>query len=1006
VVGAGLLPAVRAGALPGSGGWFVAQMTPSRHPYEELAAALRTVAVDPPADLVAVLTDGPAGIGRGVRRVLPDERSQLLLVVDQFEEIFTLSDPRACRAFLDALAEAVEDRRSRVRVVITLRADFYDRPLRHRDLGELLRRGTEPITVMSPEELQPAVEGPAERVGVRFEAGLVAEMVADVADHAAALPLLQYALTELFERRHGSVIQLATYRELGGAAGALVHRAEDVYRQLDPASREIARQVMLRLVSVGDGDSDEATRRRVLRQELLGLGDERVADVLDNFGRHRLLAFDRDAATRSPTVEIAHEALFVEWDRLRGWIVDCRLDVRRHRRLATAAEEWRASSQAADYVLRGARLDDAVSFAETSEITITPPERAFLDASLAQREVERKLEQTQRERETRLRKRGRRRTVLLGSSAVILAIVTALSVIAIVRRRDADRIDAAREEASRLAATSTEIGQADPQLGMLLALQSLATSADGGVNATREAEEALHWSIQDAGLTYPFADAPVDVRQAPDGPTGIFTVPLAETVDLARAHLTRGFTADECATYSIDPCPSRGLASPVATGSAPVPESVAPAAAASGDKPLAGTTVTVLDSLQGQGGLAAEFEAFEQQTGIRVEHIRHSFDYSIDTLNNGGRPDVTLWSAPGGLRELAEEGRLVDLATYLDEATVRRRVGDAFIDMAATGSGFSWIPLYVDLKGLVWYPVQGFEQARYAVPRTWDELIALSQRMVADGRTPWCFGMANFPIRGWIATDWMEALVLRTGGVELFDRWIRHEVRFDDPAVQQAGAMFRDIVATPGFVAGGPADALRRDPHLAFTALGDGPPGCWMSFGPNFDSENRPISMALGEDLDYFVLPTVDAANPPPALLGGLMAAALTDRPEVRELFRFMASRQPNQNQKSWGDSGRAVTRGAFIPVRAELGTTDCHGDDVPVEANVVRLRFCRDVAEALSSGNWRFDGSDLMPSRIGGPTLSAGGDPAAFLEGMTTFFAQNAEGMDEILADIEAAWP
>jgi DNA-binding SARP family transcriptional activator len=999
-VGAGLLPALRSGALPGSGEWFIAQMTPSRHPYEELAAALRTVAVDPPVDLLAVLTDGVKGIGRGVRRVLADERSQLLLVIDQFEEIFTLADPRTCRAFLDALAEAVEDRHSRVRVVITLRADFYDRPLRHRDLGELLRRGTELITVMSPEELQRAIEGPAEQVGVHFEAGLVAEMVADVADHAAALPLLQYALTELFERRRGRTIVLATYRELGGAGGALVHRAEDVYRELDVDSRETTRQVMLRLVNVGDGDSDEVTRRRVLRQELLGLGDARVADVLDTLGRHRLLAFDRDAATRSPTVEIAHEALFVEWDRLRGWIADCRLDVRRHRRLATGAEEWRASSQAVDYVLRGARLDEAVSFAATSEIRITPAERAFIDASLAQREVERKLEQAQRERERRLRKRGRRRTLMLGSSAVILAVVTALSVIAIVRRRESDRMDVAREEASRLAAASTEVGQDDPELGMLLALQSLTTSADAGVDAAVEAAEALQWGIQAAGLTYPFADAAADVRQGPNGPTGIFAVPLAETVDLARAHLTRGFTPDECATYSLDPCPSRGLASPVETGPAKMPDSVTPVAPADRDRPLAGTTVTVLDSVWGRAGLAGEFQAFEERTGISVRYIRQDGDTTIDTLADGASPDITLWPAPGGLIELAEEGRLVDLATYIDHSALRRWVGDGFVDTATVGSGLYGVPLYLDLKGLVWYPVHAFEQAGYAIPRTWDELIALSHRMVAEGRTPWCFGMETGVNTGWIVTDWMEALVLRIGGPELYDRWIRHEVPFDHPAVRQAGAMLDEVFATPGFVEGGPAGAVRRDPLVAFAPIGDDPPGCWMSLGVNLDAEHLPNSAILGEDVDYFMLPPTDAGMEPPVLLGGFMAAALSDRPEVRELMRHMAS-----HRSGWGRVGGGLSTGSFIPVRADLGGTDCHSSSEITEANVVRLRYCQEVRDALASGDWRIDGSDLMPSEMGGP-IATGTDPAAFPEGMTTYFEQGAEGMDEILAEIEEAWP
>ena len=196
---------------------------------------------------------------------------------------------------------------------------------------------------MSPDELQRAIEGPADGVGVDFEPGLVAAIVADVADRAGALPLLQYALTELFDERQGDVILTRAYQDLGGAAGALARRAETVYLGLDEAARATTRQVMLRLVSLGDGD--EVTRRRVLRQELLALGDERVPLVVDTFGHHRLLAFDRDATTRGPTVEIAHEALFNEWARLGTWLGESRDDLRRRLRLAVAADEWRAAGE-------------------------------------------------------------------------------------------------------------------------------------------------------------------------------------------------------------------------------------------------------------------------------------------------------------------------------------------------------------------------------------------------------------------------------------------------------------------------------------------------------------------------------------------------------------------------------------------------------------------------------------------------------------------------------------
>ena len=232
VVNAGLLPAVRGGAPAGAAHWFVVTMTPGSQPFEELEAALLRIAVNPPASLLEQLTAGDSGIRRAVRRVLPDEGSPLLLVIDQFEELFTQASPATAQAFLDALVGAVEDPHGVLRVVLTLRADFYDRPLRHRAFGELLRHGTEVITPMGPAELERAIDGPAERAGVRFEPGLLADIVTDVADRAGALPLLQYALTELFDGRRGQVIELASYRQLGGVSAALARRAEALLRRV------------------------------------------------------------------------------------------------------------------------------------------------------------------------------------------------------------------------------------------------------------------------------------------------------------------------------------------------------------------------------------------------------------------------------------------------------------------------------------------------------------------------------------------------------------------------------------------------------------------------------------------------------------------------------------------------------------------------------------------------------------------------------------------------------
>jgi hypothetical protein len=200
-VKAGLIPALWRGDLPSSEQWFVIEMVPGAHPLDELEIALIRVAADQTSNLREQRRD-KRGLLRVAGLILPDDGSELVVIVDQFEEVFTLVEDEPMRQhFLDLLCAAVTDSRSRVRVVITLRADFYDRPLHYPEFGELVRNRMETILPLSAEELEAAITKPAERVGVSFESGLVAAITAEVHYQAGALPLLQYALTELFEQR-------------------------------------------------------------------------------------------------------------------------------------------------------------------------------------------------------------------------------------------------------------------------------------------------------------------------------------------------------------------------------------------------------------------------------------------------------------------------------------------------------------------------------------------------------------------------------------------------------------------------------------------------------------------------------------------------------------------------------------------------------------------------------------------------------------------------------------
>lgn len=457
VIRAGLVPAIRSGALTGSDRWFITTMVPGVHPFESLEGALRRIATNPPNDLLERLTD--RGLADAVEAINPDRSTQVVIVVDQLEELFAQSAPSEAAAFLDALASAAADPHAGVKIVATLRADFYDHPLRHPAFGELLRLSTEVITPMTPPELEQAISGPAAGVGVSFESGLVTQIAADVAGQPNSLPLLQYALTELFERRTGSTIPLTSYRELGGVSGALARRADSIYDSFESGQRSQLREVFLRLVTLTDGAAD--TRRRALVRELSDAAGADVSGLVESFGRHRLVTLDRDPVTRGATVEIAHEALLHSWARLRDWIEDARADVVAQRALASSAHEWRERDRDTDFLLAGARLARYEGWLVREPVSLTDGETQYLQASedATARDIDR-----ERQRVRRLR-----RLVVGFAGALVIALVAGGIAFREQRRATAQT---QRAEQATLLSRSAAATSDDPELALLLALEA------------------------------------------------------------------------------------------------------------------------------------------------------------------------------------------------------------------------------------------------------------------------------------------------------------------------------------------------------------------------------------------------------------------------------------------------------------------------------------------------------------------------------------------------------
>lgn len=512
LVRAGLIPALRSRGVFDSSQVIVVSMVPGNSPREELRSALRLslanragtqVVAEPPLSAhniensldsdSALAKARPAQPARALSAdsswSLTEEIGQyysfedlsekrILLFIDQFEEIFTLTEREAERAaFISELYMAATDPSSRIHVLVTLRADFYDRPLLYLNMSELFSEHTQLVGPMSPDEIHSAIVSPARKAGVAFEDGLESLIERDVAEQPGALPLLEYALTELFERREGRTLTLNAYRASGGVRQAIGGRAEAIFSELSDAEKEETRQLFLRLVALGE--TGEETRRRAPRAELASAArdEEAVEQVLEHFGRYRLLTFDRDPTTRNPTVEVAHEALIHNWTRFREWLDASKSDLRIHRQLASARHEWMAAGRDVSFLARGSRLAQFQALDESGDsakVFLTSEEQEYLRASITQQLKERAA--------------GRRR-VKLSISGLATALV-AISLIAIFAIAQASLATKQSQVAMsrEIAAEALAQVKGDTMRSLLLAIEAarIAPTDEAG-NAIRQA---------------------------------------------------------------------------------------------------------------------------------------------------------------------------------------------------------------------------------------------------------------------------------------------------------------------------------------------------------------------------------------------------------------------------------------------------------------------------------------------------------------------------------------
>lgn len=390
--------------------------------------------------------------------------------------------------------------------------------------------------------------------------------------------------------------------------------------------------------------------------------------------------------------------------------------------------------------------------------------------------------------------------------------------------------------------------------------------------------------------------------------------------------------------------------------------------------------VTILGVWGGQELEAFQkvMDAFTEKTGIKVqfEGTRDLTTVLETRLQAGNPPDIAGIQGPGQMKQFAERGALVDLSQYLDMDELARDLGPAWIELGSYGDGFYGLMISADIKSLIWYRPDQFAAKGYEVPTTWAELEALMDQMVANGDTPWAIGVESGAASGWPATDWIEDILLRTAGPEVYDQWVAHEIPWTDPRVKEAFEIFGKIVRNSDYVYGGPAAVLSTNFGDSVNDLFSDPPKAMMhrqaSFIASFIEEANP-DVVFGKDVDFFVFPPIKEEHGNPMLGAGDMLAQFNDTPEAVEFMKFMAT---------------AEAQAIWVRELGKLGT------NVKIDPSVYRNDLTRDMARALAQAeSFRFDGSDSMPAAVGS---------GAFFEAMLMYIG--GEDLDSVLEFLEQA--
>ena len=373
--------------------------------------------------------------------------------------------------------------------------------------------------------------------------------------------------------------------------------------------------------------------------------------------------------------------------------------------------------------------------------------------------------------------------------------------------------------------------------------------------------------------------------------------------------------------------------------------------------------------------LVDELEQYARLWAVEIEYRNTGGVDPAELITGPDAPDILVLPTPGLVNEL--RGDVVALNRYLSPWTLRSQFGDYLIDLVTTGHTVNGLPIEVNLKTLVWYDPDAFDAHGYEEPETFDELVALSDTMVADGMTPWCNYIGSGAATGWVGTDWVEDLVLGAEGSAVYDGWVDHSVLFVDPRIETAFNRYQQMIDTPGYVFD--RGNMAFEPFFANAfLLGDG--DCLMHKQASFFEAILGATGYDPSDFETFKFPSVDPALSASTMGGGSYAVAVSDSLNVRRIMKYMAS--------PWFGINALAESGVWI-VPNQLFDTARYPDE--------RVRsWAASIHEGIAQDRFRFDGSDLMPSEVGA---------GSFWDGITDLVL-GVRTVPQVLEDIDASWP